>query len=247
MMLKMDTKQIFLVLIIFVQFGSNNLYSQNQKEKYLGIEIGPVLQFGNVEQNNLQGLKLKNTLNPQIRFIGYFDIGENLFLKTGLGLMTYSTNIAFSEYDDPVLIREVVNVSLGLEKEFLSKAKVRPFIGLEVFVQSRPKMNNVLFDSSEGVKLIPASETQDILVNQGTVNVSSSPIFLYLNPSIGLRYQLNNKIIGTLSGTYGWNISDPLIIYDYRTLTLDGRNYNFKGSYSGDFLAIQVGLKYRIR
>lgn len=243
----MDTKHILLVLILFFQFGSSNLYSQNQKEKYLGIEIGPVLQFGNVEQSNLQGLKLKNTLNPQIRIIGYFDIGENLFLKTGLGLMTYSTNIAFGEFSDPVLIREVVNVSLGLEKELLSNAKVRPFIGLEVFVQSRPKMNNVSFDSPEGVKLIPASETQNILVNQGTVNVSSSPLFLYLNPSIGLRYQLNNKTLATLSGTYGWNISDPLIIYDYRTLTLGGRNYNFKGSYSGDFFAIQLGLKFRIR
>lgn len=247
MMLKMDSKHILFVLILFFQFGSSNLYSQNQKEKFLGIEIGPVLQFGNVEQSNLQGLRLKNTLNPQIRFVGNFELGENTFLKTGLGLMTYSTNIAFGEFSDPVLIREVANISLGLEKEFLRKAKLRPFIGLEVFVQSRPKMNNVSFDSPEGIKLIPASETQIILVNQGTVSVSSSPIFLYLNPSIGLRYQLSNKTLVTLSGTYGWNISDPLIIYDYRTLTLDGRNYNFKGSYSGDFFAIQVGLKYRIR
>lgn len=246
-MLKMDIKHILLALILFFQFGSSDLYSQNQKEKYLGIEIGPVLQFGNVEQSNLQDLMLKNTLNPQIRFIGNFELGENLFLKTGLGLMTYSTNITYREYSDPVLIREVANISLGLEKEFLRKAKLRPFIGLEVFVQSRPKMNNVVFDSTEGIKLIPAIENQNILINQGTVSVSSSPIFLYLTPSIGLNYQLSNKILATLSGTYGWNISDPLIIFDYRTLTLDGSNYSFKGNYSGDFLAIQVGMKYRMR
>ncbi|RZS96331.1 hypothetical protein BC751_1900 [Cecembia calidifontis] len=246
-MLEMDTKYIILTLFLIFGFGEIDLSAQSQKEVILGIELGPAMQFGNIDQSNLQGLTLKNTLNPQIRFNGYLELSDNLRLKTGLGLMTYSTNLAFGEFSDPVLIREVANISLGLEKEFLSNRKLRPFLGLDIFVQSRPKMNKVEFDSSEGIKLIPASETQDILVNQGTVTVSSSSVFLYLTPSVGFNYQLSNKILASLSGTYGWNLTDPLIIFDYSTLTLGERSYSFKGSYSGDFLSVLVGLKYRLR
>lgn len=244
---KMGFKKQFFIIVILLVIGRNDLSAQTQRATYVGIELGSALQMGNVERTDLHGLRLKNTINPQIRIIANFELTESLYLKSGLGLMTYSTNISFESYSDPVLIREVPNISLGLEKEIVKSGKFKPYLGFDIFINSRPKMNSIEINSPEGARLIPASETENILVHQASITASSSSFIIYLMPSMGINYQINNKILATLFGSYGWNISEPLIVFDYSSLRLNGNAHSFQGSYSGNLFALQVGLRYRLK
>jgi hypothetical protein len=241
----MDIKIRLFVFLLFLFTGSS-IKAQDAKNKFLGLETGFNLAYPDNQLSTLKGLNADKVLNPQIRIQGGYELYSGWYLKGAFGLSSHSTKMVYEQFEDKISMGVSPNFSIGAEKELVTFGKFSGFLGLDVMVSFRSKMASYQINSSEGVVLLPANSSESIMIKEGLVKYGSSRSILNLLPHLGVKYQINNKVQATVQTSYGWNVSESLAILDYKNITLNTKDYQFKSTYSGNFIGFSLGLRYRL-